>query len=149
MKDCVLKAAGIAAIWMQEANKFHTVSGNWVEDIGGFGLYANGIGPGDARYSSAEEADVNRGHLITNNLFHDGGRQIEYGTGVWLYQTGGTSITHNRIHRFPRDGVGFYGILPFWTADPTGPVAPGMPPTNSPVLPSQWLFFVQSRYPWL
>ena len=133
VQDCALKAAGIAAIWLQEANINHTISGNWVEDIGGFGLYANGIGPGDARYSSAEEAYVNHGHLITNNIFTDGGRQIEYGTGVWLYQTGATSITHNRIHRFPRDGVGFYGILPFWTADPNGPVAPGMPPTNSPV----------------
>ena len=82
-------------------------------------------------------ADVNHGHVITNNLFTDGGRQIEYGSGVWLYQVGSTSITHNRIHRFTRDGVGFYGILPFWTADPTGPVAPGMPSTSS-----------KSRLPW-
>jgi hypothetical protein len=37
------------------------VQGNWVEDVAGFGLYANGIGPGDRRYSSAKAADVNRG----------------------------------------------------------------------------------------
>jgi hypothetical protein len=140
VQDCALKAAGIAGLWLEEANTNHTISGNWVEDVGGFGLYANGIGPGDARYTSADSADVNRGHLITNNLFTDGGRQIEYGTGVWLYQTGSTSITHNRIHRFPRDGVGFYGILPFWTADPNGPVAPGMPPTNSPVKACPYVF---------
>jgi hypothetical protein len=31
------------------------------------------------------------------------------------------------IHRFPRDGVGFYGLLPFWTHIPGGKVAPSMP----------------------
>jgi hypothetical protein len=68
VKDCALKAAGIAAIWMEEANQNHTIVGNWVEDIAGFGLYSNGVGPGDRRYSSAEAADVNHGHLISNNL---------------------------------------------------------------------------------
>eukprot|EP00040_Diaphanoeca_grandis_P001923 m.20086 g.20086 ORF g.20086 m.20086 type:complete len:1168 (+) comp12740_c0_seq1:136-3639(+) len=126
--DCTLLAAGIAAFWFQESNTNHTIEGNWVEDIGGFGLYSNGIGVGDRRYSSPTTADVNHGHLITNNVFRDGGRQIEYGSGVWLFQTGSTTITHNIIKRFPRDGVGFYGMLPYWTADPGGPVAPGMPP---------------------
>ena len=68
------------------------------------------IGVDDRRYTSADEADVNRGYTISNNVFLDGGRQIMYGSGIWLYQVGGTSIVHNRIARFPRDGVGFYGI---------------------------------------
>lgn len=118
---------GIAAFWFQEANENHTIEGNWVEDIGGFGLYSNGVGVGDVRYESPAAADVNHGHTIHNNVFLDGGRQIEYGSGVWLFQTGSTSITHNQVSRFPRDCIGFYGMLPFWTADPGGPVAPGMP----------------------
>ena len=69
--------------------------------------------------------------MIHNNLFVDGGRQIDYGTGVWLYQVGDTRITNNVIHRYPRDGVGFYGILPVWTSKPGGSVAPGMPVANS------------------
>ena len=148
---------------MRLALQNHTVTGNWVQDLGGFGLYSNGVGPGDLRYNSPQEADVNHGHVIANNLFVDGGRQIEYGTGVWLYQTGETRIVHNVIHRFPRggqtrhfatsandptasnsghsfshvvslllaDAVGFYGILPFWTADPGGPAAPSTAPSNS------------------
>ena len=127
---CSLRAGGIAGIWMQEANENHTISGCLVADFAGFGLYSNGVGVGDARYSSPQAADVNHGHVITNNVFYNGGRQILYGSGVWLFQTGSTTITHNRISRFPRDGVGFYGMLPFWTADVGGPVAPGMPPSN-------------------
>ena len=30
VSDCVLRAAGIAAFWFQEANENHTVQGNWV-----------------------------------------------------------------------------------------------------------------------
>eukprot|EP00039_Didymoeca_costata_P021245 m.343908 g.343908 ORF g.343908 m.343908 type:complete len:1136 (-) comp23516_c0_seq1:322-3729(-) len=137
--NCRLKAGGIAGIWMQEYNKHHTISGCWVEDMGGFGIYINGVGAGDRRYSTPSEANVSYGHTITNNLFFDGGRQIMYGSGVWLFQTGGTTITHNRIARYPRDGVGFYGMLPFWTANPNGNVAPGMPPAK-PSTPS--------RVPW-
>jgi len=108
VKNCALRAAGIAGFWFEEANENHTLEGNWVQDIAGFGLYSNGVEGGDRRYTGLE-GDNNHGHTIKNNIFADGGRQIVYGTGVWLYQTGSTSITHNIIHRFPRDGVGFYG----------------------------------------
>ena len=108
VKNCALRAAGIAGFWFEEANENHTLEGNWVQDIAGFGLYSNGVEGGDRRYTGLE-GDNNHGHTIHNNIFADGGRQIVYGTGVWLYQTGSTSITHNIIHRFPRDGVGFYG----------------------------------------
>jgi hypothetical protein len=101
-----------------------------VQDMGGFGLYANGVGVGDRRYQSPQAADVNFGHTIRSNVFIDGGRQIEYGSGVWLFQVGRTVIEHNVISRFPRDGVGFFGMLPFWTAVPGGPSAPRSPPAN-------------------
>ena len=45
----VAGAGGIAAVWMQEANEGHVVEGNWIQDFGGFGLYANGVGVGDMR----------------------------------------------------------------------------------------------------
>jgi hypothetical protein len=125
--DCKLRAGGIAAIWLQEFNLNHTIKGNWIQEFGGFGLYANGVGIGDRRYRSPVEADCNKGHTIHNNLITDGGRQIVYGTGVWFFQAGESRVTHNVIHRFPRDAVGFYGELPFWTADPGGPVAPSTP----------------------
>jgi hypothetical protein len=128
IQNCSLKAAGIAAFWLQEASSHVHVLNNWVEDVGGFGLYANGIGPNDTRVASANEADVNHNHLVSNNIFYSGGHEIMYGSGVWFYQSGNNTITHNVINGFPRDCIGFYGVLPFWTADPSGPVAPGMPP---------------------
>ena len=136
VRNCALRAAWIAGFWFEEANENHTVEGNWVQDIAGFGLYSNGVEGGDRRYTGLE-GDNNHGHTIHNNIFVDGGRQIVYGTGVWLYQTGSTSITHNVIHRFSRDGVGFYGTLPFWTAEPGGKVAPGMP-AASPGARTPW-----------
>ena len=54
--------------------------------MAGFGLYANGVGPGDTRFLDSEDADVNRHHKIVNNTFDDGGKQILYGSGVWLFQ---------------------------------------------------------------
>lgn len=139
LRGCVLRAGGIAGVWLQEANTNHTIAGNWVDDMGGFGLYANGVGVGDTRYASPSDADVNHGHTVTSNVFHDGGRQIEYGSGIWFFQSGGNTVTHNRIARFPRDGIGFYGMLPFFTGNPGGAVAPGMPPAT----PDQ-----PSRRPW-
>jgi len=68
VQDCILKAGGISGIWMQEANERHRIIGNWVQDFGGFGLYANGVGAGDLRYESPEDANVNKGHVIHNNL---------------------------------------------------------------------------------
>ena len=65
IRECALRAAGIAGIWLQESNSGHVVSNNWVQDIGGFGLYANGVVVGDRRYSSPTEANCNHGHTIT------------------------------------------------------------------------------------
>jgi hypothetical protein len=130
IESCALKASGISAFWLQEASSSITVKNNWVEDIAGFGLYANGIEYGDRRYPSAAEAYVNYGHRIIGNVFLDGGRQIEYGTGVWFYQSGDATITHNVISRFPRDAVGFYGGWPMWTSEPDGTVAPRNQPKN-------------------
>ena len=143
IRNCVLRAGGIAGFWFEEAVEDVTVEGNWVQDFAGFGLYANGIDVGDLRYSGAREADVNRGHTIHNNLFVDGGRQIVYGTGVWLYQVGSTSITHNVIHRFPRDGVGFYGMLPFWTARHIRPPIPSLAPFPERFRKCRWIIFAE------
>ena len=38
---CMLRAGGIAGLWLQESNLGHTISGNWVQDMGGFGLYVH------------------------------------------------------------------------------------------------------------
>jgi hypothetical protein len=36
--DCVIKAGGISGIWLEEANENHTIIGNWVQEMAGFGL---------------------------------------------------------------------------------------------------------------
>ena len=51
--NCTIRAAGIAAVWLQEASSGVTIEGIFIEDIGGFRVYANGIAPNDTRYDSA------------------------------------------------------------------------------------------------
>jgi hypothetical protein len=93
IQNCSLRAAGISAFWLQEASSHVHVLNNWVEDVGGFGLYANGIAPNDTRVSTAAEADFNHNHIVSNNIFLSGGQEIMYGTGVWFFQSGSNTIT--------------------------------------------------------
>lgn len=88
--------------------------------------------PGDPPYTSAAAAFVNKGLTVSNNLIYDVGQRVGHGAGVWLFQTGASSIVHNYIkevrspvslwtcgdyHRLvcmicrqaPRNAVGMYG----------------------------------------
>jgi hypothetical protein len=109
VEGCALKAAGVAAVWLEQAVERARVVRNWIQFAGGFGVYANGVAPGDRRFGDAAASDCNRGHTIADNLIADGGRQLDLGSGVRLFQSGNNTVAHNRIARFARDGVGAYG----------------------------------------
>lgn len=108
--NCSIRAAGISAVWLQEASSAVRIEGNYIDDIAGFGVYANGIAPNDTRYETAASSYVNHQHTIRNNVITGGGRMIEYGSGVWFFQSGDNQITNNLISHFPRDAIGFYGV---------------------------------------
>ena len=107
---CVLKGGGISAVWLQERSANISVVNCVIADIAGHGVYLNGVGPNDTRFDSAAEADVNHGHNISGNVIVDGGKQLVLGSGVFLFQSGRNTISHNTISRFPRDCVGFFGM---------------------------------------
>jgi hypothetical protein len=107
---CVLKGGGISAVWLQERSANISVTNCVIADIAGHGVYLNGIGPNDTRYDTAAAADVNHGHNISGNVIVDGGKQLVLGSGVYLFQSGRNTISHNTISRFPRDCVGFFGM---------------------------------------
>jgi hypothetical protein len=61
-------------------------------------------------WSSAEDAFVNKNHLITDNMIHDYGRRVGHGSGVWFYQAGNTKVLYNQVQEGPRDAFGLYGV---------------------------------------
>ena len=124
---CALKGGGISAVWLQERSTNISVVNCLISDIAGHGVYLNGIGPNDTRFDSAAAADVNHGHNISGNTIVDGGKQLVLGSGVFLFQSGRNVISHNTISRFPRDGVGFFGMCCHnWNAE------------RAPTIPRYW-----------
>jgi hypothetical protein len=127
--NCTIRAAGPAAIWLQEASSQIKIRGNTIMDIAGHGIYANGIAPNDTRFESAAESDVNYGHLIDNNLIANGGLRTTHGSAVFFFQSGGSVVTHNRIAQFPRDCVAYYGnCCNNWNAQRVGAGPNGVTP---------------------
>ena len=111
IRNCTIRASGPAAIWLQEASSDVRITGNIIEDIAGHGIYANGIAPNDTRYSSAADSDVNFGHVISGNSIASGGLRTIHGSGIFFFQSGGTSVTNNRIAHFPRNAVSYCECL--------------------------------------
>ena len=128
--NCTIHAAGgPAAIWLQEASSNVRISSNVIEDIAGHGIYANGIAPNDTRFPSAAESDVNFGHVIEDNLIVSGGSRTTHASGIFLFQSGRSAITHNKIAQFPRDAVAYYGMCCLnWNAPQIGAGASGVTP---------------------
>ena len=129
IKNCTIRASGPAAIWLQEASSNMIVRENVIQDIAGHGVYANGIAPNDTRFSSAADSDVNYGHQIYDNLIVSGGLRTTHGSGIFLFQSGRSVITHNKIAQFPRDCVAYYGnCCNAWNAQQVGSGSNGATP---------------------
>eukprot|EP01049_Picozoa_sp_SAG25_P007390 SAG25_NODE_600_length_6634_cov_5.554093_5_plen_267_part_00 len=76
----------------------------------GFGRAPNGTTTHQGPITSAAEADVNKWHVISDNLIYDYGRRVGHGSGMWWFQAGTMLATHNHIQEGPRDAFGVYGV---------------------------------------
>lgn len=104
--------AGHSAIWIEGFAQHISVRDSWIERAGKHGISINGPDPGataNGLWRSASDSYVNFGHTITNNVIFDVGIRVAHGAGVWIYDAGDISITHNVIREGLRDGVGVYG----------------------------------------
>ena len=129
LQDCALLDAGHSAIWLQGYAQNHIIKGNRIERPGFCGLFFQGIYPGDTwaisngfgrakngtvvhpgPIRSAAEADVNKGHIVSDNLIYDYGRRVGHGSGMWWFQAGTMVASHNHIQEGPRDAFGVYGV---------------------------------------
>jgi hypothetical protein len=55
------------------------------------------------------DAYVNHGHSFSNNAVYDYGKRVGHGSGLWFFQAGNTTVSHNEIVEGPRDAFGVYG----------------------------------------
>ena len=97
LEDSALLDAGHSAVWLQGYAQNISIRGNKIERPGFCGVYFQGIYPGDtwaiSSSSSSGEgypegagpirtaaaADVNKGHIVTDNFIYDYGRRVGHG----------------------------------------------------------------------
>jgi hypothetical protein len=110
LRGCKLLHSALSSVWLDGFVQNVTVDGCWIEGSGFCGVATNGPYPGDGPYASADEAYVNKGHTVSNNLLFNVGTRVGHGAGVWLFQSGDSSVLNNYIKEVPRNGVGMYGV---------------------------------------
>ena len=89
---CVCRTSGV---WLEHYAQYFTLQNCWVEEVGFCGVHANGWDfaggqhpmPGSFPFASPAEADVNKFHLIENNVIKDVGRHVTYGKAARLIIT--------------------------------------------------------------
>ena len=114
LHDCALLDAGHSAVWMQGFAQNLSIRGNRIERPGFCGLYFSGIYPGDTwpasvggdRFgngtvfsqgpiASAAQADMNKGHVVTDNFVWDYGGRVGHGSGTFSCCT--TDLSRTRF----------------------------------------------------
>ncbi|CAI6049821.1 right-handed parallel beta-helix repeat-containing protein [Cohnella sp. JJ-181] len=107
---CVLRQSGSSGIFLDRCALNVRLTGNRISHVGHHGIYAVGYAPGEGDFKRPADADLNRGHLISDNEIQYGGELVGHGAGIQLYQCGGCDIAHNRIAHMPRYGISMKGV---------------------------------------
>jgi hypothetical protein len=110
LRGCKLIAPALSGVWLDGWAQNVTVDGAWIEGAGFCGVGTNGPYPSDGPYTSAADAYSSKFLTVTNSLIWNVGTRVGHGAGVWLFQTGDSTIANNYIKEAPRNGVGMYGV---------------------------------------
>ncbi len=80
------------------------VEGNRIDNLGYTGVLLCGYGPGTK--------DVNKNNLITNNEISRVGQLWFHALGIFVFQSGFNTISHNYIHDTLYDAIVVSGVRP-------------------------------------
>jgi hypothetical protein len=94
---CRFSCSDGAGLRMDLHCRGNTVARSTFEDLGGCGLLLHGYGPGTK--------DSNRGNRVLGNVIRHVGKVVWHSPAVFLWQSGGNQIAHNRIHNAPYTGI--------------------------------------------
>ncbi len=104
VRDCTFEAAAGHGVRADLYARNIRVSGNTFRQLGASGVLLCGYGPGTK--------DVNGGHEIVDNEFHDLGTLWWHSPAVFLWQSGGNLVANNYIHDLPYNGIVLSGVRP-------------------------------------
>lgn len=106
--------SGFAGIMLNHYAQRNVIAGNWIEDLGTFGVGLFGWGVGEGGYENAADSYVNKFNTVTNNYIHDFGKLLGHGSGIQLSMSGDNQMTHNEISKGPRYGISIKGTNGAW-----------------------------------
>jgi hypothetical protein len=109
VRRCSFTGLGGTAIRLDLHCQKISVTGNRIQDIGGTGIFLCGYGPGTK--------DVNRINRVESNDIQRVGRHYWDSPAIFIWQSGGNHIAHNRISHTPYAGIVVSGRI-VW--DPQG-----------------------------
>ncbi len=103
VKDCEMLNSGYLAVAINHYGKNNTIYGNNIENTGFAGMFLFGGNPGTL-------FNYNQSNIISNNRIRNVGEFVNYGSGIYLINSGKNTITHNDIAESPRYGISMKGV---------------------------------------
>lgn len=102
--DCTLYNGANSGIRLDLYCQNNLIEGNKIDNIGSTGIFLCGYGPGTK--------DVNKNNIITNNEIGNIGKVWFHALGVFVFQSGFNTISHNFIHDTNYDAIVVSGVRP-------------------------------------
>ncbi len=104
VRACTFEAAAGHGVCADLYTRNIRVRGNTFRHLGAGGVLLCGYGPGTK--------DVNGGHEIVDNEFHDLGTLWWHSPAVFLWQSGSNLVANNYLHDLPYSGIVLSGVRP-------------------------------------
>jgi len=103
VEDCIFIHSGGTGVRLDLHTQQIRIINNELSELGGGGILLAGYGPGTK--------DVNKGNEISNNYIHHIGSLWWHCLGIWAWQSGHNTISHNTIHNVPYTAIAVTGRI--------------------------------------
>lgn len=103
VEDCIFINSGGAGVRLDLYAQHNRIVNNEFSELGGGAILLAGYGPGTK--------DVNKYNLVSNNYIHHVGRLWWHALGIWIWQSGYNTVTHNTIHNVPYTAIAVTGRI--------------------------------------
>ncbi len=104
VEDCTFINGANSGIRLDLYAQNNRITGNRIDNLGYTGILLCGYGPGTK--------DVNHHNLITNNEISQVGQLWFHALGIFVFQSGHNTISHNYIHDTLYDAIVVSGVRP-------------------------------------